>query len=218
MAKLTLVMGNKNHSSWSIRPWLALKHTGAPFEEEVIALDQPNTAAKILARSPSGRVPALIDGDVVVWDSLAICETIAERFPEAKLWPADRADRAIARSVSAEMHSGFAALRENMPVNIRARLPGKGRTPEVLADIARIQSIWRAARSRPASSSGPFLFGHFTVADAMFAPVVTRFTTYGVELDEVSRAYSDAIWAHPAMKELAEAAKAEALTIPKYEI
>jgi glutathione S-transferase len=207
---MKLYLGNKNYSSWSLRPWLVLKESGASFEEEVVHLDRPDTKSRIAAFSPSGRVPVLVDGDVRIWDSLAISEYVAEKFPQAKLWPEDRAARAHARAVSCEMHSGFAALRENMPMNVRARLPGKGRTPEVLADIARIQAIWSAKR-------GPFLFGHFTIADAMFAPVALRFVTYDVEMESAPRAYVDALLALPAMKEWIATAAAEEAAIAKYE-
>ncbi len=213
---LTLVVGNKNYSSWSLRAYLALAHTGAPFEEVVVPLDQPGTAEAIRHWSPSGRVPALRDGETLVWDSLAVCEYLAERFPEAKLWPADAATRALARSIVAEMHSGFAALRENMTMNIRRSLPGVGRTPEVERDIARITALWRGVREKH-GASGAFLFDHFTIADAFYAPVVTRFTTYAVEVDAVSAAYMQAVWALPAMQKWAEAARAEPFSIGKYE-
>jgi glutathione S-transferase len=197
MSELVLIVGNKNYSSWSLRPYLALAHTGAPFRTEVIPLDLPTSKAAILARNPAGKVPVLVDGDLVVWDTLAICEYLAETYPAAKLWPTDRAQRARARSISAEMHSGFPALRQAMPMNLRARKPGVGHTPEALADAARVQQIWRDALR---ASGGPFLFGSFTNADAMFAPVTTRFTTYGVALDPQLQAYVDAIAALPAFR------------------
>src|SRR6185437_6072421 len=197
MSELVLVVGNKNYSSWSLRPYMALAHTGAPFRTEVIVLDQPDSKRNILARNPAGKVPVLLDGDFAIWDLLAICEHLAERFPAAKLWPADARARARARSISAEMHSGFPALRGAMPMNLRMRKPGDGQTPDALADAARIQHIWGAAL---AASGGPFLFGHFTIADAMFAPVTTRFTTYGVPLDATSQSYVDAIAATPAFR------------------
>jgi glutathione S-transferase len=202
---ITLVMGNKNYSSWSIRPWLALKHAGIPFEEIVIPLDRPETTAAIAKHSPSGRVPCLLDGDITVWDSLAICEYAAEHHPA--LWPADRAARAKARSVAAEMHSGFAALRTAYPMNIRASKP-KAPTPEVAADIKRIRAVWRDCLT----TGGPFLFGAFSIADCMYAPVVTRFRTYGVTLDGPEAAYADAVWEHPAMVELRGAAAEEPWT------
>ena len=206
---LTLVVGSKNYSSWSLRPYLALAHTGAPFEEVVIALDAPDTAANIARYSPSGRVPLLRHGALSVWDSLAICEYLAELFPEAKLWPQEREARAMARSVSAEMHSSFMALRQNCGMNLRARKPGVGlQAPGVAQDIARIKELWTQCRQRY-GKGGPFLFGAFSIADAMFAPVVTRFVTYGVPLDEVGAAYRDAVLGLPAMKQWMEAAAAE---------
>lgn len=208
MSELTLVVGSKNYSSWSLRPYLALAHTGQPFREVVIALDEPDTAAKIAEYTPSGRVPVLRHGALSIWDSLAICEYLAETFPQAKLWPEDKQARAIARSVVAEMHSSFSNLRQNMTMDIRARKPGKGRAPGVAEDIARIQAIWNDCRSR-FGQGGPFLFGHFTIADAFYAPVVTRFVTYEVELDAVSQAYRDTVLSLPALKTWTEAALKE---------
>ena len=199
---MLLVIGNKNYSSWSLRPWIALKVLGVPFDEKRIALRGPETKGEILRYSPAGRVPILRDGDTVVWDSLAILEYLAEKYPQ--LWPSDAAQRAKARSVAAEMHSGFAALREHMSMNTRKRYPGKGRTPEAMADVARIDEIWAQAR-------GPFLFGDFTAADAMYAPVVLRFRTYAVEVRKTS--YMEAMLALPAMREWIEAAEREPETI-----
>jgi glutathione S-transferase len=198
MAPRTLVVGNKNYSSWSLRPWLALRVAGIPFEEILILIHQPETKAQILKYSPAGFVPVLKDGDVTVWDSLSICEYLAETFPEAKLWPADRAARAKARSISAEMHSGFTALRRDLSMDIRARI-SKPFADDAKADIARICEIWRECRQ--SASGGPFLFGHFTIADAMYAPVAARFQTYGVELDPVCAAYRDTILGLAPMKE-----------------
>lgn len=208
MSELTLVVGSKNYSSWSLRPYLALAHTGQPFREVVIALDEPDTAAKIAQYSPSGRVPVLRHGALSIWDSLAICEYLAETFPQAKLWPEAQEARAFARSVVAEMHSSFSNLRQNMPMDIRGRKPGKGRAPGVAEDIARIQALWNDCRSR-FGQGGPFLFGHFTIADAFYAPVVTRFVTYEVELDAVGQAYREAVLSLPAMKTWTEAALKE---------
>ena len=205
MSELVLVVGNKNYSSWSLRPYMALAHTGAAFRTEVIVLDQPDSKQKILARNPAGKVPVLYDGDLAVWDSLAICEYLAEKHPS--LWPADARARARARSISAEMHSGFPALRQAMPMNLRMRKPGTGHTPDALADAARVQQIWREALD---ASGGPFLFGKtFTIADAMFTPVTTRFTTYGVALDKKAQGYVDAIAATPAFKAWYADAEAE---------
>ena len=194
---LTLYVGSKRYSSWSMRPYLALAHAGAPFETRTIVLDQPDSKAEITKVNPAGWVPVLYDGELAIWDSLAICEYVAELVPAAQLWPADRTQRARARSMSAEMHSGFAALRRAMPMDVCSSKPGVGHTAEALADAGRVMAIWREQLAR---SGGPFLFGAFTIADAMFAPVTTRFTTYGVELDEPSRAYVAAIAGLPAFK------------------
>ena len=216
MTPLTLVIGNKNYSSWSLRPWLVLRQAGIPFEEVRIPLYRPESAAELAAWSPSGKVPALHDGDIRVWDSLAICETLHERFPKHGLWPADAAARAVARSVSAEMHAGFDALRQSMSMNIRGRYPDKGRTPECLADIERILAIWTDCRARN-GSGGDFLFGRFGIADAMFAPVVLRFQTYGVALEGAARDYADAILALPALQAWVADAVAETEHIEKFD-
>jgi glutathione S-transferase len=216
MADITIYLGNRNYSSWSLRPWLALKQTGAAFDEEVIPLSEPTTRSTVLRFSPSGRVPALKHNELTVWDSLAICEYLAETFPAAKLWPEDKAARAVARAVSAEMHSGFAALRDHLPMNMRSSFPNRGVTPEVQADINRITAIWRDCRKR-FGADGPFLFGGFTIADAMYAPVVSRFRTYKVELEEEAQAYTDAVWALPALQEWLTAAKNEPMIIESAE-
>ncbi|MBI2308262.1 MAG: glutathione S-transferase family protein [Rhodocyclales bacterium] len=206
-----LVIGDKNLSSWSLRPWLALSVAGLDFAEINIRLDRPETKREILRHSPSGKVPCLIDGKTVVWDSLAICEYAAELAPA--LWPADPAARAEARAVSAEMHSGFTALRQNMPMNVCATKPGEGRTPEVDADIARLLSLWEACRVRH-GAGGPFLFGAFSIADAMYAPVVWRFVTYAVDVPPLVRAWMDAMLALPAMQEWRAGAAAELAARP----
>jgi glutathione S-transferase len=211
---LTLVIANRNYSSWSLRPWLALKEAGIPFRESRIPLGTVRTREEISKVSPSGRLPVLLDGNLAIWDSLAICEYLAERQPT--LWPAEPTARATARSISAEMHSGFVALRANMPMNCRTLVPGAGRTPEVDRDIGRILAIWEDCRSRH-ETSGPFLFGRFSIADAMYAPVVWRFRTYAVELPPVAEAYSDTMQRLPAMQEWLEAARAEAEVLPQYE-
>ncbi|MDC0710462.1 glutathione S-transferase family protein [Stigmatella sp. ncwal1] len=208
MSEFTLVVASKNHSSWSLRPYLVLAHLGVPFREVLVALDTPDTAAQISRYSPSGRLPALLHGELVIWDSLAICEYLAETFPEARLWPQAPAARAHARSLVAEMHSGFQALRENMSMDLRARKPGQGRAPGVAENIARIQAAWGECRAR-FGQGGPFLFGHFTIADAFYAPVVTRFVTYEVALDAVGQAYRDAVLALPALQAWTEAARHE---------
>lgn len=206
---LQLHVGSRRYSSWSLRPYLALAHSGLPFETLSILLDQPDTKARIAAVSPSGKVPVLHHDGVVVWDSLAICEYVAELAPGAALWPADRAARARARAISAEMHAGFVDLRRQMSMDLGASKPGQGHTPEALADARRVMAIWRDAL---AASGGPFLFGAFTIADAMYAPVTTRFVTYGVELDAPCRAYVDAIAALPAMRQWSTDAAAEPAT------
>lgn len=193
---LTLYVGNKRTSSWSLRPYLALAHSGLAFECKLILLGGPTMKADILAVNPAGRVPVLHHDGLVIGDSIAICEYVHELAPDAKLWPADRAQRARARSISAEMHSGFAALRTNMSMDLTTDRTGQGHVPEALADARRVMDIWREAL---AASGGPFLFGSFTIADAMYAPVTTRFTTYGVELDATCKAYVAAIAALPAM-------------------
>ena len=214
---LTLVIGNKNYSSWSMRPWLVLKKTGEAFEEIVIPLDRPESKAEIFKHSPSGFVPTLKDGDIAIWESLSICEYIAERFPDAGLWAKDPAARAVARSVSAEMHSGFSTLRTNMPMNVRGNAPGKGRAPGVQEDINRISAIWRDCRTR-FGAGGPYLFGTFTIADAMYAPVVSRFVTYQVELDADAKAYVNTMWADPAMVAWVDGARREPWVIESAEL
>jgi glutathione S-transferase len=205
---LHLYVGSKRYSSWSLRPYLALAHTGAAFETTTILLDRATTHDEIAKVNPAGRVPVLHHHGNIIWDSLAICEYVHELYPQAKLWPEDRARRARARSISAEMHSGFGALRQHMTMDLGASRPGEGHTPDALADARRIQAIWR----EQLATGGPFLFGAFTIADAMFAPVTTRFTTYGVELDPTCRAYVDAIAELPAMQQWARDAAAEPAT------
>ena len=217
MADLTIYLGNKNYSSWSLRAWLVLKRTTVAFDEVVIPLYQPGSRETVLKYSPSGRVPALRHGDLTVWESLAICEYLAETFPNFALWPSDQAARARARSVSAEMQSSFRALREQMPMNVRSSFPGRGLAPEVQADINRIMSIWRDCRTRYGEGNGEFLFGQFTIADAMFAPVVTRFRTYKTDLEREAEAYCDTIMALPAMQEWIAAAKNEPMIVEAFE-
>ena len=216
MSDFTLVIGNKNYSSWSLRPWLAMRMAGIPFREVRIPLYTPDSSAALSTWSPSGRVPLLQDGTLKVWESLAIGEYLAERFPDAGLWPRSREARAVARSVSAEMHSGFAALRSAMPMNIRQRHPDSGRTPECLRDIGRVLAIWRDCRAR-FGEGGNFLFGRFSIADAMYAPVVLRFRTYGVALDGAAKGYADAVMALPALQEWVADAEQEAESIPKFD-
>ena len=215
MALYTLVIGSKNYSSWSMRAWIGLRHAGVEFDEVVIPLQANDTRERILAHSPSGLVPLLKDGGVTIWDSLAILEYAAERHPEKHLWPEDEAARAHARSISQEMHAGFGALRQACPMNCRRRYESFDLSRDVETDVARIQTIWAECRERYAEG-GDFLFGHFTNADAMFAPIASRFMTYGVTLDATSRAYVDALVAHPPMHEWCEAATSEPV-IEKYE-
>ncbi len=218
MPEFTLVLGNKNYSSWSVRAWLAAKRTGVAFDEIVIPLDQPSTVSAIAAHSPSGKVPVLKMADgLLVWDSLAIGEYLAERYPEAELWPAAEEARAVARAVVAEMHAGFQALRSQCAMNVRARKPARFRTPELEADIRRIVMLWNDCRRR-FGGEGPFLFGAWTLADAFFAPVVSRFVTYRVGVDTVCQAYMEAVLETAAVKEWFAAARAEPWTAPKFEL
>jgi len=211
-APLTLIIGNKAYSSWSLRPWLALRHAGADFAELVVPLRQPDTKATLLSHAPSGKAPSLRHGDLVVWDSLAICEYVNELFPAAQLWPADPSVRAVARSVAAEMHSGFPDLRKNLFMDVRNSHHRPDRVAAAQADIDRVLAIWTDCRTR-FGASGPFLFGAFSIADAMFAPVATRLRTWNVPLDPLSAAYVETIYALPAMKDWLRAADAEPWTI-----
>jgi glutathione S-transferase len=218
MSRLVLVVGNKNYSSWSLRPWLALRMAGLDFDEVRIPLYAPDSHDAILRHSPAGKVPALRDGDVTVWDSLAICEYVAELAQQAGLWPDERAVRAHARSISAEMHAGFAALRSAMPMNLRIERATLAAPPSaaVQADVARITAIFEECRARY-GAAGDFLFGRFTIADAMFAPVATRFRSYSVPLPPRAQAYADALWALAPMREWAAAGVAETERFPDYE-
>ena len=195
---LTLIIGTKKWSSWSLRPWMAMKESKLPFKEIIIHLRQPDTRARILEYCPAGKVPILIDGREMVWDSLAILEYLAHRFPETKLLPQDLPALAYARSIVAEMHSGFMDLRREFPMDIGADVPMPAPSAGAAGDIERVQQIWRDARGR-FGAAGPFLFGRFTIADAMYAPVVTRFRTYNVPVDPISAAYMDTILTLPSM-------------------
>jgi len=216
MNQLTLVIGNKNYSSWSLRPWLLLKHFNIPFKEVRIPLYREETSESLSRWSPSGLVPVLKHGDLAVWDSLAICEYVQELYPDLALWPKDVKARAVARSVSAEMHSGFVALRHSMPMNCRRSFPGKGLNNESSTDIRRVISIWRECREKY-GEGGPLLFGRFTIADAMYAPVAQRFRTYDVHLDETSAAYVSAILSLPEMKEWISSAITEEEVLEEFE-
>jgi glutathione S-transferase len=211
-----LVIGNKAYSSWSLRPWLLLRHFDIPFREVTLPLYTASWKAEIEKYSPSGKVPVLIDGDLRVWDSLAICEYLAEAHPDRKLWPQARSARAAARAVSAEMHSGFRDLRNSMPMNVRRTFPGRGRNPATVADITRICSLWDECRIQ-FGRGGAFLFGDFCIADAMYAPVASRFRTYAIELDPAAQAYVDAIHRLPAMQRWIAEAAGETEVIEQYE-
>jgi glutathione S-transferase len=215
---LTLVIGNKNYSSWSMRPWLALKAGNIAFDEVSIPLYTGDAdKQRILKFTGSGKVPVLIDGDITIWDSLAIIEYAADRFPEAQLWPEDRARRAHARSVSAEMHSGFAALRDECGMNLHRPVGAKALSAEARADIARIQQSWSECRERY-GKLGPYLFGAFSGADAMYAPVVHRFRTYAIDVTPEVRDYMAAMMALPAFQQWTRAGLAETLVIEKFEV
>jgi glutathione S-transferase len=215
---LKLVIGNKNYSSWSMRPWLAMRASNVAFDEVLIPLYTDDKADKerILAFTGSGKVPALIDGDVTVWDSLSIIEYIAEHFPEAGLWPEDRALRAHARSISAEMHSGFVPLRSACGMNLHRPIRAVALSSDARANVARIEQIWTECRERY-GRLGPFLFGKFGAADAMFAPVVHRFRTYAIEVAPQAQAYMDTMMAQPAFAEWTKAGLAETLLIARFE-
>ena len=215
---LTLVIGNKNYSSWSMRPWLALRASGITFEEVFIPLYTDNKADKdrILSFSGAGKVPALIDGDITVWDSLSIIEYLAERFPEARFWPQDRAARAHARSISAEMHSGFMPLRNECGMNLHRPIRAVTLSTDAQANVARVEQIWTECRERY-GKQGPFLFGPFTAADAMYAPVVPRFRTYAIKVAPPAQTYMETMMALPAFTEWTKAGLAETLVIAKFE-
>lgn len=214
---LKLVIGNKNYSSWSMRPWLALRANDIAFEEVFIPLYTGDADKKrILDFTRSGKVPVLIDGDVTVWDSLAIIEYLAERFPQARLWPEEQAPRACARSISAEMHSGFAALRNECGMNLHRPVGAIELSADARANIARVQEIWTECRER-FGESGPYLFGAFGGADAMYAPVVHRFRSYAIAVTPKVQRYMDAMMALPAFQEWTSAGLAETLVIDKFE-
>ncbi len=210
---LTLYIGDKNFSSWSLRPWLVLKAAGAPFEERMIPLlkspgvYRDGLKADLLSVNPAGHVPVLYDGDLAVWDSLAISEYVAERFPEAGLWPDAAAERAKARAIAAEMHSGFAAMRGEMSMDICGRHE-KTLSDAARADVARVIAIWEGCRAEK-PLGGPFLFGGFGIADAFYAPVVARLRTYGVALPPVAKAYAEAVFAYAPMREWCDGAARE---------
>jgi glutathione S-transferase len=206
---MKLIIANKNYSSWSMRPWILLKQLGIPFEEEKLSFNAPDFKKRVLAVNPAGLVPVLIDGDVTVWDSLAIVETVAEKFPDRGVWPAAAPARARARSICAEMHSGFSALRSRLGMNIEARLPMPTLDLRTQRDVARVCDIWQDARRFAPDGAGPYLFGAFSAADAFYAPVVARFVTYGIALPDAARRYVETMWAASAVKEWVAEAVAE---------
>lgn len=213
---MQLIIGNKNYSSWSLRPWLAMKVAGIEFEEKMVPLDFVKNNTHLLEFSPAKKVPVLIDGDLHIWESLAICEYMAEGFPDKRLWPVERSARAHARVISSEMHAGFSDLRNRLHMNIRRKREALDYSKAVARDIARIDDIWRNCLENK-SIEGPYLFGNFTIADAMFAPVVSRFHTYKVKVSETSQNYMDVIRALPAMREWEKAAKQEEWVIEQDE-
>ena len=214
---LHLVIGNKNYSSWSFRPWFAMKMAGIAFDETVISLEAEDFKARVTAISGAGKVPVLIDGDVRVWESLAILEYLAEKFPESRLWPKDVAARAHARAVASEMHAGFLPLRRHLPMNVWRPVKSRALDDGSKADVARIDVIWSDCRAR-FGVGGPFLFGAFSAADAMYAPVIWRFHTYAVEVSAAARAYMNAMMALPAWGEWRDAARREPWVLPHDEV
>jgi glutathione S-transferase len=215
MAEFTIYIGNKNYSSWSLRAWLMVKLAGIPFEEVLIPLYEPQSRGEILRHSPSGKVPCLVHGDVTVWESLAIGEYLDELFPAARLWPEAQEARAAARAVSHEMHAGFIPLRRHFPMNMRSTFD-RALIPEIQGDIDRIAALWRDCRKR-FGVGGDFLFGRCTIADAMYAPVVSRFRTFKVPLDAEADAYAAAVTAWPAYQEWLAAARNEPMIIDQWE-
>lgn len=216
MPNLVLVIGNKAYSSWSLRPWLLMKQAGIAFEELRLSLYAKDARKTLLLHSPTGRVPVLRDAGITIWDSLAISEYLAEKYPSMQLWPADVAARAHARAISAEMHSGFTTLRHQMPMNVRRELPVRAKSAELDADIARVETIWNQCRSRY-SAAGPYLFGGFCIADAMYAPVASRLHTYGVPLGGAAGQYAMTLQSLPAMQEWIAGARTETEVNPQYE-
>jgi len=213
---LNLIIGNKNYSSWSLRPWIAMKVAGIPFAERVISLDDPHFKRTVMAISPAGKVPALADGEVHVWESLAILEYLADKFPDAKLWPDDPEARAHARALAAEMHAGFVPLRRECPMNFWRPVKPRNLSPDAAANVERIDAMWTDCRAR-FGAGGPFLFGRFGAADAMYAPVVARFATYAVGVGPASRAYMEAMMGLAAWQEWKAAAVQEPWVLPEDE-
>jgi len=217
---LRLVIANKAYSSWSQRPWVLMRHFRIPFEETVIAMNRPETRAQMLAYAPTGKCPALVDGDVVIWETLAIVEYLAESFPQTPIWPREKPARALARALASEMHAGFTALRGHCPTQYRRPVRKLALTPQVEADVARIEAAWADARKRfgqESKMSGPFLFGAFSAADAMFAPVVNRLHIYDIPVQPETRAFMQAMMALPAWKDWEAGAKEEPWSIAHYD-
>lgn len=210
---MILVIGNKQYSSWSLRPWLMMKHFGIPFEEKLVPLDLPTTHGEILNFSPSGKVPALIDGKITVWESLAIAEYLNEKFPAKQMWPQNPEARAMARAVANEMHGGFQNMRNHMPHDLKKKLTTFDASP-AQADIQRVKEIWTNCLTK---FGGPFLFGEFSIADAMYAPVVNRFVSYAIPLDGVVAQYVKAMRTLPAHAEWIDQGEKETLRMPRYE-
>lgn len=212
---MILVIGNKRYSSWSLRPWLLMKHFEIPFQEKLIALDQPQTRTEILKVSPSGKVPALVDGAVTIWESLAIMEYLNEKFPDKNMWPVQKEKRAMARCISNEMHGGFLTMRNHMPHDLKSHFPRFDVSP-AQADVDRVQEVWTKCLQ---DSGGPFLFGEFSIADAMYAPVVNRFITYDVKMQSPDvNAYLQRIRNLPAHQQWIQEALSEELRMPRYEV
>jgi glutathione S-transferase len=214
---MLLLIGNKNYSSWSLRPWIAMKTAGIAFEERLIPFSDPDFKQTVLAVGRNGKVPALDDAGVHVWESLAILEYLADKFPQARLWPFEPGARAHARAIAAEMHAGFLALRRECPMNLWRPVKRRDLSPEALANVARIDAMWSDCRARFGASE-PFLFGPFGAADAMYAPVVSRFHTYAVEVGAVARAYMAAVMALPSWREWEAAALKEPWVVPEDEV
>ena len=214
---LHLVIGNKNYSSWSMRPWIGMKAAGIPFDETVISLDAPDFKPRLAKLSGTGKVPVLIDGDTHVWESLAILEYVAEKFPDVGVWPADAPARAHARAISHEMHAGFGPLRNHLPMCMWRPVARRALISEAAADVKRIDAMWSDCRAR-FGKAGPFLFGKFSAADAMYAPVVSRFHTHGVDVGAAARAYMDVMMALPAWQEWSAAALKEEWVLPQAEV
>lgn len=216
---MKLVIANKAYSSWSLRPWILMTVKGIPFEEDLIPLDTPEFRPRVSAYGAGSTVPILVDGDVTVWESLAIMDYLGEAFPDRGIWPQERRARAFARTISAEMHAGFRGLRAACPMNLRKRFAARDRGDLVAKDVARVSHLWQTARADfGAKAAGPFLFGDFTAADAMFAPVVTRFQTYSISVDPALRAYMDAVMDLPAFRAWQEASLQESWIVAHDEV